>query len=953
MNINDKISGFSVVNVEKVAEIGATLVQMKHQKSGARLLWLDRADNNKTFSIAFRTIPSDDTGIFHILEHSVLCGSKKFDVKEPFVELLKNSMNTFLNALTFPDKTMYPISSKNDKDFFNLMEVYLDAVFYPSIYKKPEIFYQEGWHYEFDENDEISYKGVVFNEMKGVYADADSVQENALCQALFPESCYSVESGGHPRNIPDLTYEKFIEGHKTFYHPSNSYIILDGDMDIQKVCQFIDENYLKDFDAISPCPLPKLQAPIKAERREVMFEQSKDMPIENQSRLNLGYVVGTFEEKEKILASSIITDLLCDSNQSYLTKAVLSKGLAESVKARLVDGIMQPFMSIEIKNIKDGKVDETQQLVYDTIADLLKNGIDKDILEGAISNLEFYLKEKEFGYPRGLCYAMTVLETWLYDGDPKGNLEVAEVFNSLRQKSEKGYFEQLLKELILDSKHCAQVVLRPSYTAGDEEREIEQKRLAKIKAEWTKEDIEYYKNEQARLEAWQASEDSPEALAKMPMITLADIDTTPEEMPLEVDGNILKHKENTDGITYVKMYFDISGVAEADLPKLSLMSDLLGELDTQNYSAMELRTKLMTKCGSVSFSVAPFVELKDNTKGKIQFIATFSALNRYVSDAIELVNEIITNTKFDDKNAIVDIIKQSKMARYQTIIGAGSVVAMKRASASLCFDSVVLEQTNGLAYYQWLKAQEQEPTVIGELPELLAKAFGNDNVTFSVACENPSAYDSELKAVQNALPKAGYGKELCIKPWQKKNEAVVIPGDISFAGLCGDFSGLYSGEAILMAHICSLDYLWNEVRVKGGAYGTGLKLLANDTICAYSYRDPNACGSIKTFGQIADYVKSFATSDKSLVGFIIGAMSTASPLLTPKSRSTASDGNYFSKITFEDRLATRQGIVGANMQQLLALADKVKASIDNSAFCVVGSQKQIDKLEGLDQIYSL
>ena len=399
MKINDIMNGFKILEVKEVAELKGRIVEMKHEKSGARLLWLDRPDNNKTFSIAFRTVPSDDTGIFHILEHSVLCGSKKFPVKEPFVELIKNSMNTFLNAMTFSDKTMYPISSKNDKDFFNLMEVYLDAVFYPSIYTKPEIFYQEGWHYEFDENGDISYKGVVFNEMKGVYADADSVKENALCRALFPDNCYSRESGGHPSKIPSLTYEQFINGHKKYYHPSNSYIILDGDLDIEKVTEFIDREYLCNFDAIEPSELPNIQTPVDAGKVEVMFEQSKDMPLENQSSLQMGYVVGKFDEKEKIYATRILARYLCRNNQSYLTSAILEKGYAEDASIQVVDGILQPYIALDLKNIDENKADEIYDFVNQKLRELQSNGLDKKQLEAVISNFEFELKEKDFGYP--------------------------------------------------------------------------------------------------------------------------------------------------------------------------------------------------------------------------------------------------------------------------------------------------------------------------------------------------------------------------------------------------------------------------------------------------------------------------------------------------------------------------------------------------------------------------
>lgn len=953
MKINEMLNGFKIVEITRIDEIDGDFVMMHHEKSGARLLWLNRPDENKTFSITFRTIPTDDTGIFHILEHSVLCGSKKFDVKEPFVELIKNSMNTFLNAMTFPDKTMYPISTKNDKDYFNLMEVYLDAVFYPSIYKKPEIFYQEGWHYEFDENDNISYKGVVFNEMKGVYADADSVEENAICKALFPDSCYSVESGGYPLDIPSLTYEKFIEGHKTFYHPSNSYIILDGSIDIDKVTDFINDKYLKDYDTISPCPLPAMQKAIAPARQEVEFEQAKDMSLENQSRLTFGYVVGTFNDREKIVASHILTDILCENNQSYLTKAIMSKGLAESVEMHIIDGIMQPFATLQIKNIDEAKIPEIDALITDTLTQLCEKGIDEELMEAVISNLEFTMKEKDFGYPKGLYYAMTAMETWLYDGDAKANLSLGDLFESLREKAKNGYFENLIKEFILNNNHCCSVIMKPSYTAGDEIRAKEQKQLDDIKASWSDADIEHFKNEQARLEKWQGSEDSPEALAKMPMITLDDIDITPDDLPLEIDGNILEHQLKTDGITYIRMMFDITGVTEEDLPKINLMANLLGELETENYSPTELKTKLMAKCGDISFVVVPLPNYNDANKGYIKLVASFSALDRYVEDAIDLIKEIITTTKFDDKNAIIDIIKQSKNARYQTIVMSGATTAIKRAGAAFGFSDAVGEYTVGFENYQWLKEQEKTGAVINELPSLLSKIFGRSNLYISIGSEKVNDFDEKLKAFQNSLPEVEVSSEIAIKPLEKKNEAIVIPGDIAFAGKAACFNKNYTGTASLMSHIATFDYLWNEIRVKGGAYGTGLKVMPNDTICAYSYRDPSAPNSIKTFDKIGDYLKDFAKSDKNLVGFIIGAMSSASPLMTPKAKATAASNNYFCGITTESRTALRKQIVSSTLKDLEDIAKEVDKAFENSAYCVIGSQKQIDKLEDVDKVYSL
>ena len=953
MKINDSMNGFKILEVKDVAELKGKIVEMKHEKSGARLLWLDRPDNNKTFSIAFRTVPSDDTGIFHILEHSVLCGSKKFPVKEPFVELIKNSMNTFLNAMTFSDKTMYPISSKNDKDFFNLMEVYLDAVFYPSIYTKPEIFYQEGWHYEFDENGDISYKGVVFNEMKGVYADADSVKENALCRALFPDNCYGKESGGHPSKIPSLTYEQFINGHKKYYHPSNSYIILDGDLDIEKVTEFIDREYLCNFDAIEPSELPNVQEPVNAGKVEVMFEQSNDMPLENQSSLQMGYVIGKFDEKEKIYATHILSRYLCENNQSYLTSALLEKGYAEDAVIHVIDGILQPYIALDLKNIDENKADEIYDFVNQKLRELQSNGFDRKQLEAAISNLEFELKEKDFGYPRGLMYAMLSLETWLYDGEPTMNVLVGDIFETLRKKAENGYFEKLISELFFDNEHRCVLLAKPSYTVGDSDREDEKSRLEAVKASWSDVDVEYYKNEQKKLDEWQSSVDSPEDLAKMPMITLEDIEVKPEPLPTVVDGNLLKHSIQTDGIAYINMYFDITGVGEEDLPKLSLLSNLLGELDTAKHTAAELKTELMTKCGSIAFVVSPFSDYNSTKSGSIKFVVSLSALNRYVDDALSLVQEILTSTKFDNTSQIVDIIKQSRQNKYQSIVMSGSVLAAKRSATAFSYDAVVDELTNGYSFYQWLKEQENEPTVIGELEELAGRIFGSNNVLIGVGADDANAFDGSIKAFSASLGASDISHELQIKPWKKSNDAVLIPGDISFSGMSVDFDGLYDGTTFLMTHIVSLDYLWNEVRVKGGAYGTGLKPVANGSLFAYSYRDPNAKASVETYQKIGDYVRDFANSDRSLVGFIIGAMSSASPLLTPRLIISGADGNYIRGISEESRLALRRQIVNTKKSDFLALADKLQNVFCSASFCVIGSKKQVDLFKNLDNKLSL
>ncbi len=951
MNINDIMNGFEIVDIREERELCGRAVQMKHIKSGARLLWLDRPDVNKTFSITFRTVPSDDTGIFHILEHSVLCGSEKYPLKEPFVELIKNSMNTFLNALTFSDKTMYPISSKNDKDFFNLMDVYLDAVFNPMIYSKPEIFYQEGWHYELNENGKIGYKGVVFNEMKGVYADSENVKENAVCSCLFPDNCYSCESGGHPKSIPDLTYEQFVEGHRKYYHPSNSYIILDGDLDIEKVTEHIDSNYLSKYTAIEPCPMPNHQSAVKSSLTQVYFEQSKDMPLENQSSLELGYVIGDFDDKQRIYSSRIIGDILCENNQSYLTKALLSRGLAEDISVHIIDGIYQPYAVLDIKNIDENKANEIQQTVNSLLSELCQNGIDRAELEAAISNFEFQIKEKDFGYPRGLFYAMSAMETWLYDGNPLDNIITGSIFDDLRKKADDGYFEELIRELFIENSHTCCVLAKPSYTVGDENRAQENERLEKISSSWDEKQKEFYLSEQKKLDEWQSTADSPEDLAKMPIITLDDISIEPEPLPTETDENILKHNVQTDGIVYVNMYFNITSVEESDLPKLALLCSLLGEVATKHYSARELKTELLTKCGNYSFSVLPFADVNEMNKGSIKIRASFSALERYIEDATSLIKEIVTSSKFDDKDGILDIIRQQRQSLYQGVLMGGHSIATRISSACFGFEGVVNELTSGFACYQWMKEQENEPNVIDELSKLLKRAFAGMNTVVSITNIESEKYVGLMKDFVSDLGEPYYTDELGIKPWKRENRGIIIPGDISYSGMCGCLNE-YNGKTLLMSHIASLDFLWNEVRVKGGAYGTGIKSGVNGSVLAYSYRDPNSSASVEIFKRIGEYLRKLGESDRSLLGFIIGAFSGISPLLTPSLLGFSADVNYMRGMTEEYRRIIRRELVCATLEDLTELSNKLDNAFENGAFCIVGPKNQVENTS-VDIVYSL
>ena len=532
--ISNHIHGFTVTKQLPLPELNAVLYQMTHDKTGLGLVWLKRDEENKTFGIAFETLPWDDTGVFHILEHSVLCGSDKYPVKEPFVELMKSSMNTFLNAMTFQDKTMYPISSRNDKDFVNLMRVYLDAVFCPLIYSKPEIFYQEGWHYELDENGNASYKGVVFNEMKGAYASADRQVRGGLNRLLFPESPYGYESGGDPSSIPNLTYEAFIDSHRRFYAPSNAYVFLDGDLDIENTLGIINDEYLCNYEKTERMAPPVMQ-PAVCNEAEAEYELAPGEALEGKTRLSFGKVIGTFADREKLIATEILSEVLCGTNQSPLPKAILSAGLAEEVNMRLNDGMLQPWLMLDIKNIKDENLAAVEAKISEVLTSLAETGLDHAQLEAVMANTEFKLRERDFGrYPQGLIFGFNVMESWLYGGEPEANLEVGNLFVELKQKMENGYFEALIRELLLANPHSAKITLRPSYTAGEARRAAEQARLAKETAAWTESDKAAVAARQETLIAWQNSQDTPEALATIPQLALEDLPAEPEQIPTEV-----------------------------------------------------------------------------------------------------------------------------------------------------------------------------------------------------------------------------------------------------------------------------------------------------------------------------------------------------------------------------------------------------------------------------------
>lgn len=964
MKVFDKIHGFEAERIRPLSELGGELVEMIHIKTGLKLAWIKRNEENKTFGIAFNTLPFDDTGVFHILEHSVLCGSKNYPVKEPFVELLKTSMNTFLNALTFPDKTFYPISSRNDKDFVNLMRVYLDAVFYPLIYTKPEIFYQEGWHYELDDKENVSYKGVVFNEMKGVFASADELEEMALNRALFPDSPYRYVSGGDPASIPDLSYVQFIASHKKYYSPSNAYIFLDGSIDIENTLKIIDSEYLSDFEKQERIAPPAPQTAVDGGVTEVEFEIGEDEELDGRTRISWGRMAGGFDEREKLIAVQVLTDVLCGSNQSLLSKAVLSEGLAEDVSMQLYDGIAQPWLKINAVNVKDENKEKTEEFVFSQLRQLAENGIDHSQLEASMANLEFQLRERDYGsYPQGLVLGFNVFETWLYGGDPILNLEVGDVFSNLKDKMQNGYFEQLIRDLILYNPHRAKAVLIPSHTAGDKRRAKENERIRAEVSAWSSAEKQEFITRQKSLDEWQNSEDSGENLAALPKLELSDLSEEPEYLPTEAaeqDGIVtLYHNLDCSGIANFSLYFDAEDLNENDICILSFLTDILGKMNTSKHNEVELDEKTRLLFGALNFYVSSLNSKNDNSKCDIKLAVSFGTLEKNIEKALDFVLEILTETKFSDESIALNLIRQLKTKCFQNIVMAGSSIGMVRISAQSSASGVVTDCAGGFEYYKWLSSQEKNfdwNTLKVQLEEMLNKLICKNRLTISLTGSDRNALSKAAKIFSSSLAENDERKTIqnTIKPRGAVREGIIIPADISFACMGGMLKSFdsYNGSMAVASKIISLVYLWNKVRVQGGAYGTGFNINQNGILQCYSYRDPNAKGSIEAYKNISDFLKNFCDNTKDIDGYIIGTVAAANPLMMPKNKGLKADNNYRCGITDEDRKNILLEMLNASSKNIGSLCDRIASTLSDCGICVIGGKEQINNCN-LDMVESL
>lgn len=959
MNLTEKtkLNGFTVTRVREEKELNGRLVEMTHDKTGAELCWVDNGEVNKTFAVAFKTLPENSTGVFHILEHSVLCGSDKYPVKEPFVDLLKSSMNTFLNAFTFPDKTMYPVASRNKRDFLNLTSVYLDAVFAPALRTNPNVFRQEGIHTEFDENGKPLYKGVVFNEMKGAMSELDSIIFRGINALLFPDNCYRFNSGGDPRVIPDLTYENYKAAYNSFYHPTNARIFLDGTVPIEETLELID-SYLQKYEKSPTVHEINMQKPIAASGTDC-YEIAESEDNGKKTVLVLGKIFAEWKDNEKILATQVLGDVIAGTNEAPIKRAVLSSGLAEDFYIEVTDGIAQPYIALVSKNIKDGDEKKIGKIINDTVRKLLDGGIDKKSLTASINS--FAYKLKELPEPQGIERAILIHNSWLYGGDPMTYLVYNKTIENLRKMAEGDGFERLLKELLEDESELSSLRILPSSTLGSELREQEEKRLAAETGALSPNQIEELKAQKESLDKWQTEPDTPEARAALPKLPLSEVNELPEIIKTEektVKGaKVLYHPVASNGIVHLRLYFPLTDLNTEELTKISLLPHLYKELPTVKYSVLELQQRIKTYIGSLSFSLNSFGRGNKSTSTPCLTVSA-GILEENLGEAKKLLEEIILHTEFNHPDKIKEIAVQTDESERQYAMGSGNILAAAAACSHFTAADAASEALGGYSAINYLhKFAKNFDDMIDEFLTLVKRVYSEAIIGSGLIASVASTEYTDVSDLISAMPE---GKALPEQAEYKTalpdRMGIKVPSQVAYAVKgynLADMGEKMNGSLKVLDTVISYDYLWNKIRVQGGAYGAGMKVPGyGGRIFCYSYRDPSPARSLDTYDTLSDYVKELCNSDEGIENFIIAEIGNSEPLMTPSRQGAYADGLWFMGIGDDEQVRIRKEILGTDKAKLLEQCGILDKIAERGKVCVVGHEAALKECPDL-QIFEL
>ena len=968
MEINKVYSGFRLDRIERIDEINGTAYEMKHEKSGARLIYIDSPDSNKVFNIAFRTTPHNSTGVAHIMEHSVLCGSRKFPLKEPFVELVKGSLNTFLNAMTYPDKTMYPVASKNDKDFRNLMDVYLDAVLYPRVRDDAEIVMQEGWHYELDHaDDELTYKGVVFNEMKGVYSSPDSVLERQMMRELFPDTTYGVDSGGDPDHITDLTYEEFQEFYRVHYHPSNSYIFLYGNMNIEEQLAFLNDEYLSHFDAIEVHTEVGLQAPF-TEGKVVSYPYSvgSEEPTENRTLHSFAYVLPSVTP-EHSLAFEVLTHALLTSPAAPLKQALVKAGIGSDVSGYYLDSIRQPMWTVQATGSNLDKQADLQRIVESTLQELCDKGLDKELLEASLNSIEFALRESDFGgRPIGLAYVIRMMDNWLYDNDPLELLHYEEALVNIRKGLSGTYFEDLIRQSILNNNHKVLVSIYPERGLQERKDAEVKEHLAAVKANMTKEEIDAIVEQTKRLKIRQETPDSEEALASIPLLELSDLNPNIEAVERRESkiGNTKVHfvPTFTKGINYVGLYFNLSCLTEDELFYADILSDILARIDTSERGYEALAKDINMNLGGLSSDVTAIS--KDGKRDEFTplMIVRAKALHSKLPDLCRLINEVVKKADYSDDCRLTELVQESKAIWDNEAFRRGNSIVSQRVMAQV--SAVGKFRDNGnFGYYQKISELASNPAALPLLPEKLAdvarKIFRANNVDIMFVGEEGEleAFENLMKSLVETWDTTELSNDVLQITRLSGNDGIVTAGKVQYVAQGANFVDhgyKHIGPMSVLETILRYEYLWIRIRVQGGAYGAFANFYDDGNMIFCSYRDPNLVETLNVYKELPQYLREFTLTDREMRKYIIGTMSSLDLPMTPALRGPRAMGMYFSGAKLEDKVEFRKQVIACKPENIVALADVVESVLKDNHICTMGNEQKIkDAGDVFDNIISL
>lgn len=964
MNL-ENLQAYTVISKQRIEELKSDGWLLKHNKTGARVALLSNDDENKVFYIGFRTPPKDSTGVAHIIEHTVLCGSEKYPIKDPFIELAKGSLNTFLNAMTYPDKTVYPVASCNDKDFKNLMDVYLDAVFHPNIYREEKIFRQEGWHYEMENaGDDLTINGVVYNEMKGAFSSPDDVLYREIMNSLYPHTSYAVESGGDPDVIPELTYEDFLAFHQRYYHPSNSYIYLYGDMDMEERLAYLDREYLSKYDALAVDSALATEPPfgqcVLVEKEYSIMESE---PEEGNTYLSYNVSLGENLDREVSVGFQALADAVVGAPGAPVRKALLDAGIGTDISSFYEADVKQPYFSIVAKNAEGEQREAFVSIIEETLKSLSEDGVEKKALRAALNHDEFKYREADYGsYPKGLMYGLQMFETWLYDDKkPFDYLELGETYKTLKKEVDSSFYEEMIRIRLLKNTHKSVVVVLPVKGLTGKRDKALAKKLAAKKAAMTQEEIARIVEETEALAAYQEAPDREEDLKKIPLLAREDIGKKARPYCNEElhagDTALLYHDIYTNGIGYLRFLFDLRQVPEELFPYVGLLQVMLGLVDTEKRSYSELYNEIHLQTGGIVPAVNVYTNADDLSKYKLTFELKVKTLYENLPKAFELAGEILTESVYTDAKRLFELVAENRSGKQAQMMDAGHSLAAGQALSYLSKQAYLMDQVNGLAFYRLLEGLEKDfegkkEELSDNMERLVRYIFRPENLMVDFTAERNGLEGLEM--LIEGLKAKLYRESVEGKPYVprpvKKNEGLMSSAQIQYVCRAGNYAdkGLsYTGALRVLKVVMSYEYLWMQVRVKGGAYGCMCQFGKTGESYFVSYRDPNLEKTIEVYEKAADFVAGFDADERTMTQYIIGAVSALDMPLTPAAWGTYSLAGYMTGLAFEKVQKERDELLSADAETIRKLAAHIRAFMEDDCLCVVGNEDRIKAQKGL------